>query len=216
MWPFDRSKILPMDTTTDMPPDEQKIWRDKGATIEADQIKNVRASATAWASTIGTVTGVSAVVTLLTQRDTISKLAAGYQIALALLFGLSALCAIAAVYRGARAATGNLTPTGSDPRSLRYAVESEPLRTIQAIQDSKGFALLSALLLLVGIYVTWIGASSHTAPTVYLLPGARHASYCGPLITDAHTGQIALDPGHNLAHITIVDPATLTKIDACP
>jgi hypothetical protein len=196
-------------------------------------LDQVREAAGKWAGTISALISISSIVTVLTARDTISKLDPWWQWAIGTLLVAALLCAAGAVFLAVRAEVGDLKifdkpspPNEELATRLARHVDNEPADAARAIRGSQALAALAFLLFISGIVVTWVGTAKAPAPAYLVtkaaptpLPGASVTATAGPVIcgrltTDAGNGQSSLITKSGTL-VPVTDPSSLKAVDSC-
>lgn len=198
-----------------MPAEEQEKWLKVGNDLKDAQLARVRDYEGKWASTIGALTGVSSIITVLTARDTISRLSGWYQLLIAILMLIALTAATAAVYLASRAQIGDLRPILIAPRTIRDYSISEPFLAADAIKKSQGASLLAVILLVAAIYVTWLGSTTIPERTFLYTQGNPEHVTCGELGRGLDNVSVVIKQT-DAPPVTVIDGSKLIKIDRCP
>lgn len=145
-------------------------WEDRADELEFEALDRVRSAAEKWAASLAAILALFGALLVVKGRDDISRLTAGFEIAVAclLLIGLGA--AAHATWQAALAAQGTPEdlrwPTGPELRRWELERAREAKRQLRRSRQSTWLAVI-ALVLAVGL--TWFGKSeSQSAETVQI------------------------------------------------
>ena len=197
-----------------MPINHDKEWDAQALKLELGMLENIRASAEKWTTTLGTLTGLVSIGTLLGSGSAFDKLAEPMRWLFALALCVALLTALVAIYLGALASQGfpNIAQyTGYDIRRATMqkteAAADWLIRSRQWVTPALISALVASGILLFG------RAASPTVPSsvVATLPSGNIV--CGPLIAMAN-GTMTIDSAGK--NFNLKGAKNLVPIDHCP
>jgi len=189
-------------------------WEELAGELEFEALPRIRSVAERWGASVAAVTSAFGIAGLVGGRDALSELEDAYATAAGLLFGLALLLALAAIVLAALAAQGTpkrmRSPSGADVRAW-YAASAR--RAANQLLASRICAVVSVLVLAVGIGITWFAPSgeSAAAPTVVAVTTRSGAISCGELHA---SGQATIAVG--TATLPVRDVVSIVPTGTCP
>lgn len=203
----------------DMSGRSQRYWEQKGWEYKSKELENARAAAGKWKTTITSLAGVTAIVTVITGREAITKLDHQERVlaftregwANALL--VAALAAVVlAIMRASRAELGPMREFVGSPDAVCNYTNQEPADATDAIKQSQLLTLASVALLLTAIYLIGYGKRDVVAQNYLALP-ATGSAVCGTLQTNPD-GSVFLVSGSATAG-PLADGVELQAVASC-
>jgi hypothetical protein len=196
-------------------------WQQLADELPFETLQRVRSSAAKWAATIGSITGVFAIVTLIKGPEDISKLASPWKGSTVVLVILSLALATVGLYAAATAAQGNIDRArvaGGTVRELhRTGIES----AVKNLTVSKWAVVLSVASLAMAILITWTKTPAEAAPSTAVLvisgsPNAR-TSMCGSLVGTTMTDLLVRPPdAKDAITIPLDEVLAVSSVAGCP
>ena len=195
-------------------------WAKRLDDLELGALEKVRGTAEKWAASLVAILGLASTVLVVKGRDDITKLATGWQIAVAVLLGLTFLLGAIAIYLAALAAQG--TPKKLDwptPNKLRKWERDEALKAQTNLRRSRGLTIAVAACSVLAIGCTWFGESAPTDPpspaSVLVVPAAG-APVCGQLAAGPAGVSIRTSRDAPVTAIEAGQIAQVVPVSACP
>jgi hypothetical protein len=195
-------------------------WETHAEAFEFEALPRIRATAERWAASIGAVTGVFGIVTLVRGREDVTALRADLKIAAGLLIGAALAMALAAIVLAAFAAQGTpkklVALTGQELR--RWHQEGARRAKLQ-LSVSRVLAVAAIVLLGAAVGITWFGPASEMASSrPKLLVLLRSGTLVCGLPHEGTAGTLTLDSaaGRHAISVATDDVEAMTVVDSCP
>jgi hypothetical protein len=191
----------------------ERDWEDKSDKLEYDALTNVRAGAEKWAASLAAILGLFGTVMLVKGREDISKLASGYEIAVAVLLLIAFAAAALATYKTALAAQGTPEtvewPGGGE---LRAWEKREALKAKERLRESRELTFAAVICVLVAIGLTWFGEAEGSSAQAVVATAADEAPRCGTLVLAGD----ALALKESSGTTPLAAGTTFTAVSSCP
>jgi hypothetical protein len=194
----------------------ERYWELEAEKAIRGALPAIRSTATKWAATIGTLTGIFGIAALIKGRENIAELTRGFEIAVGVLVALALVLSVIAVLLAALAAQGSVKGVRDGP-SLRALYASQMRTAHLQLSFSRATAVVAVLVLVVAIGMTWYGPAQALSPqSVTVLATTRGGeTFCGTLVISG-SELLGIKSGKALHSIKAGDIVTLAPVSACP
>lgn len=190
-------------------------WAEKAQELEFNALENVKKAADKWATTIGSLTGLLGIITLIKGPEDIQGLTPLFQGLVGLFLFLTLSFAFASMYLAALAAQGephSIWATGPDLRR-NSGIAAE--KAVKRLAASRKWVIPAVVALTIAVGLTWFGQrKSDVKPTSAVVVQKSGVVLCGEITVNGQGG-LQLKPKDNpVSDLNKV--ATLIIVDECP
>jgi hypothetical protein len=198
---------------------DDRRWDDEALEAVHTSLRDVRAAATAWGATVGTLLGAFGLVAFIKGPDTFTDVKGSAADAAALLVLGAAVLASVAVLLAALAAQGVPKAVQGLNGWAFWRLTTDRARTAATqLAISRGLTLVAAYLVLGSIGIVWFTTlkdrgDTRSSSAIVLPDRAGAAAVCGTLGVEG--GQLTVAPAHGARRV-VRGEATLTLVDSCP
>ena len=191
-------------------------WQQLADELPFESLPRIRSMGAKWAATIGSITGVFAIVALIKGPEEIGALDSPERYWVIGLTAAAVVAATAAMLWAAHAAQGSakeILLSGSD---LRAVYQSDARAGAQAITTSRWLTAAAVGALALAIGLTWLStpASPASGPVVVVSSGA--APVCGTVTGFTQDGVTVQPPEGASTVVTAESGVLIFPIGACP
>jgi hypothetical protein len=201
------------DTTTPNQPPPLPPWEKLAKGLTDDPLQHTRDVAGKWVAILSALVGLSTVFGLIQGRDALSKLSLVSQIALVIVFILALLASVIAIYLAALASEGTPGFVPLDEKNFNSWYRNSTNQAISQFRRSRQLALVSVILVVIGLGITWFGPGQPATGTSILVVQKSGTVVCGTLTKDKAGNLLLTSNGQT---IVLNDVVSLNVVPTCP
>jgi hypothetical protein len=194
------------------------LWEERAEKLRFDSLADIRKSAEKWAGSIGAVTGVFGIVSLIKGRDAVTDLTRSAEISVGILVALALLFALRGILLAALAAQGTPRLIRFSGERIRTAYRAEARLAMDLLKYSRVLTVLAVLVFATAVGLTWYGptkkAEEPGGPKI-LVVRRSGAVACGLLKGGTNGGFIVEIRGQRIP-VSVGDVVSLTAVSSCP
>jgi hypothetical protein len=192
-------KLKAVDETVSI---EDREWQARAEQLTLNSLYDIRAVASRWAATIGSLTGLLSLVALVAGPRAVDQLQLGWRIVAGVLVLVAILTAGWATWSAADAAQGKILTTLSTYARIREDFREEETRARSSLSRAKTLVVVAMVALVLAVAVSWFAPSGNTQNLVIRQAGVVVS--CVPL-----TGSLTVS-------LNLGGRASVTVADSCP
>jgi hypothetical protein len=191
-------------------------WQQLADELPFETLPRIRSLAAKWAATIGSITGVFAIVALIKGPEEIGALGSPERYWVIGLVGLAVASAVGAMLWAAHAAQGSAGEMLITGPELRVAHAEQARSGARAIFASKCLTTAAVAMLGLAIGLTWLSTPASPAKSSVVVASAGAEPFCGT-VTGLTADGVTVQPDEGAAVVVAAGSNVLVfPVAACP